>query len=66
MRPTMTRDAAKATAPLSAMKRTERVMHSLTTVVVIPVEISREMLAPRPTEGHNGVSKVASGTSTSS
>jgi hypothetical protein len=52
----MVRAAASAPTAPSATKSTERVMRSPMTTVRMPPGISREMLAPRPTEGHSGVS----------
>ena len=61
----MAREAASAPMADSATNSTDRVIRSSTMTVRIPPSISREIDAPRPTEGHSGVSYVARGTATS-
>jgi hypothetical protein len=48
------------------LQRIDRVIRSSRSVATIPLSLSIEMRAPRCTEGHNGVSNVARGTSSSS
>lgn len=56
MRASIVRAAASAVAASVASMRTERVIRSSTRVATMPSSVRRETFAPRPTDGHSGLS----------